>query len=430
MYIDSIRIKNFRCFKDAELQLRHPSENPKAFPDLRCRNVNLLLGDNGAGKSSILRALALSVLGPIVAESGFRPYYLVRRSRTARGINKAVIDAHAVLHPQDRGSTKSLRSSSPKPSTLNLHLEVFRRGDHESILSKRGPSLIYGLYFEKSPAFFVAGYGANRRVEEATTYSPADAQKARGIRYQRVAGLFEPQVALVPLSSWLVVLKARNKRRFVQVQRLLNNLLPSEAEFTGKMIDRDFAFKIHGQELPFSALSDGYRSYIGWIADLLHHVLETCPSGQKLTENRGLVLVDEIDLLLHPSWQRLIIEQVSTSLPNIQFVFTTHSPLVAASLQNENLFVSETDQEGTAAISQYRERIFGLSADQALESSYFGLPSTRGQEFLAETRDLIESTKLDDPRAALKLMDKFSGRATSQESSDVPARKKERTVTG
>lgn len=66
----------------------------------------------------------------------------------------------------------------------------------------------------------------------------------------------------VPLVTWLPEMKAKNKARFSQVRNLINALLPSESEFTGRMMARDFVFSIRGQDLPFQALSDGYRAYI------------------------------------------------------------------------------------------------------------------------------------------------------------------------
>lgn len=422
VYIETIKVTNFRCFKETMLKLRHPSESADAKddPKLHYRNVNLLIGDNGAGKTSILKALALAVLGPVIGNSGYRPYYLVRRgARTSA----AIVEAEALLHAQDVSRPRS-KADTPITKT-RFHARVLKRGDYESVLAKppagRGGQ---NIFLENSPAFFMVGYGATRRVDDPNTFSSTEMTKSRSVRYQRVAGLFEQQIALVPLTTWLLELKARNKARFSQVRTLLNALLPPEAGFTGRLIDRDFSFKIRGQEVPFSALSDGYRAYIGWIADLLHHLSVTCPSDLKLTQNRGLVLVDEIDLHLHPNWQRTIIEHISGTLPNLQFVFTTHSPLVAASLQKENIFVSKTDVDGVAMISQYDERIFGLSANQTLESSYFEVPSTRAEAFLNETRELASRTSLKDPSVAFSLMDQISGIRTTEPRNNQPGHRR------
>lgn len=408
MYIESVRIRNLRCFRDTSLTLRHPSEDPKKYPDLRFRNVNLLLGDNGSGKTSVMRALALAILAPVIRESGFRPFYLVRRSAS-----RAIVNATAVLHNQDISLKPSTAAQNGSWRTM-LHAEIRRKGDYESVLARplsgRGTSAARNLFRENTPAFFVVGYGATRRVEESIgVYSSREAHKQRTARYQRVAGLFESQINLVPLITWLPQFKLKNKGRYRQIENLLNALLPEEATFTGKELQGDFIFELRGQKVPFAALSDGYRAYIGWICDLLYHVCMTCPSGMRLVENRGLVLVDEIDLYLHPNWQRNIIELVSVTLPNLQFVFASHSPLVASSLNKENIFVTDINKKGMSVVRQFDERIFGLSADQALESSYFGVPSSRPPAFLEEVRSLTRQTRKSDPGAALQLMDKITG---------------------
>ena len=76
----------------------------------------------------------------------------------------------------------------------------------------------------------------------------------------------------------------------------------------------------------------GYRAYIGWIADLLYHICMGAPSGRKLIDNRGIVLVDEIDLHLHPRWQVSLIPKLKQVFPKLQFVATTHSPMVLPGL--------------------------------------------------------------------------------------------------
>jgi len=81
---------------------------------------------------------------------------------------------------------------------------------------------------------------------------------------------------------------------------------------------------------------------------------------------------------------------------------------VAASINKENIFVLEADKRGTSTVTQYQERIFGLSADQALESPYFGLQSTRASAFLEDVRQITTESRPEDPSAALRLMDKMA----------------------
>jgi predicted ATPase len=401
MYVQSLTIRSLRCFDSAEVSLQYPGRDKRS--DLHAPNVNLLLGNNGAGKSTTLRAIALAALSPIMSTSGYVPYNMVRR-----GARDSAVDAEVLFHEQDLHG--ALTSKSDPGHTAALGVKIEKAGDVEILKPAAAVSeMESGMYDEHSPAFFVVGYGATRRVEDTASFSPNEQRKRRILRYQRVAGLFESQIALTPLAAWLPRL---NKGRSVQVVHLINRLLPEGASFSGareRGEDAEYLFRFHGIDVPFGALSDGYRAYIGWIADLLYHVCHGSPTGAKLVENRGLVLVDEIDLHLHPEWQRNVIATVSKALPNLQFVFTTHSPIVAGSLQKENIFVMEVNGDGASEIKQFEERIYGLDAQQVLLSSYFGLESTRAPGFVDEVEEMSRELKPGRSDLALSIMRKLTG---------------------
>ena len=94
MYIDHIEIENFRSFRNSRIDFCHQDRDFEAIgiPRPRLPNINLLLADNGFGKTSLLKAVALVALGPAVAHSGIYPYRLVRREANGQ-ITKAVLRA-------------------------------------------------------------------------------------------------------------------------------------------------------------------------------------------------------------------------------------------------------------------------------------------------------------------------------------------------
>lgn len=402
LYIETLTIRNFRCFTDATLELNYPGRSPgkdDATP-LRNPNVNLFLGGNGSGKSSVFKALALGVIAPIISNSGFQAEHLVRRqpgeidgtvsfggSSEKTGGNR--------LREETASVGTALRLSQidaefqPNTGDSVTGGAVIRRfGDVEKVESEpfSNPNIWDYMFYNESPAFFLAGYGANRRTERPEGYS----EQSRSPRYQRVASLFEDHVGLVPFSYASLQLKSLGA--FAEARSLLNALIPPAVQLT-ELEDKQKRplFENDGVLLPFPALSDGFRTFAGWVWDLLYQIAkvqysETAnqtaepPPRPGLAEMSGVVVVDEIDLFLHPEWQRIVVDLVVTAFPNLQFLFSTHSPLVAGALEPANIFVMETGSGGTVDIARYSERIHGLSANQILTSSYFGLRSTRAPE--------------------------------------------------
>jgi AAA domain, putative AbiEii toxin, Type IV TA system len=276
-----------------------------------------------------------------------------------------------------------------------LHLD----GTLDSPISDR-------IYEDQSPSFFMVGYGATRRVESGD-FIESSARRTRGLRYQRVASLFEDHVPIRPLQAWYRELSLARQN---EATELLNALLPESLGFTGEFDPKEDQFIVNFDDrpTPFTSLSDGYKAFLGMAGDIVGHLAEVA-GKRSLRDISGIVLIDEIDLHLHPEWQRSVLPSLANALPKLQFICTTHSPLVASTVHKENVFVTDTDEHGLSTIKQIEETVFGRSAEQILLSSYFGLKTTRSDKFTNEAEKLLSQAAGGDRNAALKFLKRLGG---------------------
>lgn len=375
MYIDKLTLTNVRTFVKNELRLLHPDSkfrSPKAEPDgdeflvpkPKLPNVNLLLGDNGSGKTTVLQAIALASLGPAARESQLPLRKYVRfpsgKAKPAKHSAPTTVSALLRLHAQD-GSPQEWAESVLRFKPLKeLERLEFDDSTHEA-------SLWEPVFESQNDAFFCAAYGATRRVDAGESRHPGDAPKTSFLRGQRLQSIFQDSFALFPLGYWLPQLKSTNKDRYKQVVELLDHLLgPGHYRFTEEMREGEYLFERGGMRDPFRSLSDGYRAFIAWVADLLYHVCYGCPSKKRLDESAGVVLVDEIDLHLHPKWQMQVVNTVARALPSMQFVLTSHSPLIASSLEWMNIITLQIhNRVNRTQTGRLKQSIHGLDADLA-----------------------------------------------------------------
>ena len=408
MYLKSLQIERFRAFRHTDVSFSYPGALTSV--KLKYPNINLLLGNNGMGKSAALKAAALALMSPVLTSTGYRPYSLVRRE-VDKSPRDAAVKAHVALNPQDREGDGGPASDTPVLIARISRVRSTERCVFDPALATR---VWEPMYSEDSAAFFFVGYGVSRTVESPAKVDSSLRRRMRHVRYERVAGLFEEQATLMPLAGWLPTLQATNLRRYQEVEMLLNELLPEGTDFHGKVLNGDYTFSHRELGVSFSALSDGFRAYIGWIADLLYHMCQCCPDGTALVDHRGIVMIDEVDLHLHPQWQLEVLPTISRTFPQLQFLCTTHSPIVAGTVESANLFLLLAEGDTASFLATPEREVHGLTADQILTSSHFGLVSTRSPDFYEELRKVSGDVSRGKPGAAVRFMEMTSLGAAAQ----------------
>jgi predicted ATP-binding protein involved in virulence len=166
-------------------------------------------------------------------------------------------------------------------------------------------------------------------------------------------------------------------------------------------------------------LGYGYRTMISWIVDLASRLVERYPDSADPLAEPALVLVDEIDLHLHPKWQRELIGFLTERFPNTQFVATAHSPLVVQSARDANIALLKRDGDHVV-IENNPEKIRGWRIDQILTSDLFGLETARPPDIekpLLRRKELLTKPALTrSEKEELKRIESELGRLPTGES--------------
>jgi hypothetical protein len=124
--------------------------------------------------------------------------------------------------------------------------------------------------------------------------------------------------------------------------------------------------------VPATWLSQGYQSTVAWVADLIGHMIWEAGPSVSLNEMEGLVLIDEIDLHLHPTWQVELVSTLKRVFPRVQFVATTHSPMVLPGLQTDEVVVLGFDEEGNVTKIDIPEAPALMTGSQIYQT-FFGI---------------------------------------------------------
>ena len=190
MYLKSLQIERFRAFRHTDVSFRYPAA--AASGKLKYPNINLLLGNNGMGKSTALKAAALALMSPVIASTGYRPYSLVRRE-VGRVPTEATVEADVALSDQD---LEDDHGSAPDTSVLIARISRVRTTETCEFDPELASPVWEPMYSDDSVAFFFVGYGVFRTVDNPNKVDSSLRRRVRHLRYDRVAGLFEEQATL------------------------------------------------------------------------------------------------------------------------------------------------------------------------------------------------------------------------------------------
>lgn len=193
-------------------------------------------------------------------------------------------------------------------------------------------------------------------------------------------------------------------KRLSLIEDVLNDLLVG-VRFQEINKDKgELMFLVGTESVSLAFLSEGYQNVAAWVGDLLYRITNTFKDYQSPLEIRGVLLIDEIDLHLHPKWQRYLLKYIKAKFPRLQLIATTHSAITAQQTSEKELYFLKKDEQGIVHLEEFKGSPSDLLIHQLLLSPAFGLisdESLKVEEWKQEYRDIKmrkDSNKQDEKR--------------------------------
>ena len=343
MVLKKIRLKNYRCFKDIELEFDN--------------ELTVLVGENGAGKTTVLSAIVVAIS---IFLTNFPTSYAVSILKSDARIDRALEEegGYAVYpvsiyaEAEDNGNSiiweRSLNSAKGKTTIVDAkqmirlssqYYQGIRANDEELILPVLlyyGTGRLFDSHREKRANVFKDDDRLNGYIDCMDSAANIKLmykwfQRKTIERYQRMErGSIEDPALSIVFEPMEYIFKSVSGYSDVKMQYSL-----SQDELVVWYTDNN------GNKMciPLGQLSAGYRNTISLVADIAYRMVTLNPhlSDNALIETSGIIVIDEIDQHLHPSWQRRIIGDLRKIFPRVQFIISSHSPSVIGSINSKNL---------------------------------------------------------------------------------------------
>lgn len=334
----------------------------------------VLLGENAVGKSSILKAIVLTVMGEkylneLEAQQFVDTSQLLRRGSGAED--------------EENRCVRVYQATEKEPLTMSLNTDGTVTFNHGGLKA------------------MMLGFGSARWLPAPGSQEPESG------RYLRVKNLFNPFVPLDDALTWLLKLRhADDLETFGNAEAVLLRLLDEEGgslTFDNDLVLLQPSGDPPSDPIPLNQFSDGYQTVLAMAISIMASMMQVRGKGrgwEDMAEAEGLVLIDEIGAHLHPRWKMRIISSLRDAFPRIQFIATTHDPLCLRGLFDNEIIVLHRNEEGEVRKFDNLPSVDTMGIDQLLTSRLFGLLSTLDPDTELGLQEYYELLAMADRNSA------------------------------
>jgi predicted ATP-binding protein involved in virulence len=410
MKVNKIHLQNFKGFEDIELNF-----NP---------NMTVLIGDNGTGKSSILDALAF-VLGTYfwgvdgISNYSLKQTYKRRFMAASNSLEYKLplkISVENTLHDKNYSWYRDTNKSAGGSTSYKNASDFIAHAKEITEAVRNGDDIDLPL---------IAYYGTERLSVEIHEKQAYAKQSSRLDAYKDA---LDHRLSTKKFMEWFKTTEISNLQPGEESEKSLDKglYLSFVGAISSMLIDyTNIHFNVKQNDIVglykdgtwrrFDDLSDGYKNIVRLSLDIAYKAIKLNPhlGSEAVINAKGVVLIDEIDMHLHPKWQKTIIADLKRTFPNIQFITTTHSPFIVQSLKAGeiiNLDNRDIDRHPDSMTLNENALYMGVDSDNSqvfdkefkIAKNFFELLKEEvSDEILEKINYLIEETS--DPVLKAKL---------------------------
>ena len=397
MYLEKIHIENYKAIGKLDIDLKP--------------GVNLLIGDNGAGKTSVLDGIAVALGGLFVNVAGVSTKNIVKD------------DVRMKIKPMGDSST-TIEYCEPVLAGCTLH--VTEEQDFTWNRIKEEVSATHTKIDDKNVCVWMKKLTNNSdtALPLISFQSAARAWRVRrgdfGTELKKklddrrcgYIGCLDSSMDVKSIQQWCLKQEVvRSNKGTVREYEIFKNIVASFMKEINELTEvpsiyyspqfTELVYKDDKSEMPISKLSAGYQSLLWMVMDLAYRVCMLNPELKSREQITGIVLIDEIDLHLHPKWQWNVIDALQKTFAGVQFIIATHSPIVISASKEANLILLDDAQD-----ISYLPDCYGYEVEDVLRYRQESVSRPKKVKLLVDeienAIDDIDFDKADDALERLK----------------------------
>ena len=364
MNLEKLQLHNFRCFEDLEI----------TFHD----KLTVVVGANGAGKTTILEAAAIAI-GTLlyslngVSNYGFKKtdahnkYFKMDSVVDVQSQYPVEVSAQGTVEGQSIIWKRTLNGENGKTTVIDAKdmtriSEEYQNRMMKGDLSLRMPIVAYygtGRLWDYHREKKIDTFRKSNRSNGYIDCLDGTANVKLMLNWFKNMAYADGQIQK-PSAEFAAVRGAMEK-----CFALMTGIDDVHVQFNPFTAEIEISY-IDGKEsarIPLNQMSDGYKGTISLIADIAYRMAILNPgfSDNVINETQGVILIDEVDLHLHPAWQQRIINDLTSIFPKVQFIVSTHAPAVINSVKSENLLILKNQQ-----VYQSDNQVYGKDVKSVL----------------------------------------------------------------